>query len=63
MALTDAALRALKPADKTKKVSDAQGLFVQVEPNGSRLWRLGYRFQGKQQLLALEARTAFALRG
>jgi integrase len=62
MALTDAALRALKPADKTKKVSDAQGLFVQVEPNGSRLWRLGYRFQGKQKLLALGAYPEIGLK-
>ncbi len=53
MPLTDAALRALKPAAKTRKVADGGGLFIQVEPSGSRLWRLAYRFAGKQKLLAL----------
>jgi len=62
MALTDAALRALKPGEKTRKVSDAQGLFIQVEPNGSRLWRLGYRYQNKQKLLALGAYPEIGLK-
>jgi integrase len=61
MALTDAALRSFKPGEKTKKISDAQGLFVQVEPNGSRLWRYGYRYQGKQKLLALGAYPEISL--
>lgn len=34
-------------------MSDGAGLFLQVEPNGSKLWRLAYRFDGKQKLLAL----------
>jgi len=53
MALTDAKLRSLKGTGKTQKISDAGGLHIVVTPNGSRLWRLAYRFGGKQKLLAL----------
>lgn len=53
MALSDAALRALKPAAKVQKISDGGGLFVEVATTGSKLWRLAYRFEGKQKLLAL----------
>ncbi len=49
--LSDIKLRALKPRAKPYKVSDAEGLFVLVNPNGSRLWRCAYRFDGKQKLL------------
>lgn len=53
MKLTDAKLRSLKASDSTRKVSDGGGLHVVVTTEGSRLWRLAYRFQGKQKLLAL----------
>jgi|AMFO01.1.fsa_nt_gi Integrase len=51
--LSDAALRRLKPGPKPYKISDGRGLHLLVKPNGSCLWRLAYRFQGKQKLLAL----------
>lgn len=53
MPLSDAKLRALKAGAKPYKVSDSQGLHVLVAVSGSRLWRLAYRFAGKQKLLAL----------
>lgn len=53
MALTDAKLRSLKAATRTQKISDGGGLHIVVTPGGSRLWRLAYRFGGKQKLLAL----------
>lgn len=53
MALTDAKLRNLKGAAKAQKIADGGGLHVLVTPGGSRLWRLAYRFEGKQKLLAL----------
>lgn len=53
MPLTDATIRQLKPSGKIIKRSDGGGLFIQVAGNGSKLWRLGYRFGGKQKLLAL----------
>ncbi len=55
MPLTDAACRNLKPQAKPYKVTDSEGLFLLVNPNGSRLWRLAFRFGGKQKLLALGA--------
>lgn len=55
MALTDAALRALKPGDKPRKFADGNGLFIYVAPNGSRLWRYAYRYGGKQKLLSFGA--------
>jgi len=55
MPLTDLTCRSAKPAEKPYKKSDGGGLFLLVEKSGSRLWRLAYRFDGKQKLLALGA--------
>ena len=52
MALTDLAIRRLKPSDKAYRTSDGGGLFIEVKPNGSKLWRMAYRFNGKQKLLS-----------
>ncbi|MBU0673074.1 MAG: tyrosine-type recombinase/integrase [Proteobacteria bacterium] len=53
MALTDVAARQAKPGTKTQRKSDGGGLFLEIRPNGSKYWRLAYRFGGKQKLLAL----------
>ena len=53
VALTDTQLRNLKPDAKAYRKSDGGGLFIEVAPGGSKLWRLAYRFEGKQKLLAL----------
>jgi len=50
--LTDAKLRALKPAEKPFKVSDAHRLYVYVTPNGSKLWRMNYVYLGKNKCLS-----------
>ena len=42
-----------KPQDKTYKLSDGKGLNLEVRPNGSKYWRLSYRYQQKQKTLAL----------
>lgn len=52
MPLTDTAIRALKPGTKPYKRADGGGLNLQVNPNGSKLWRLAYRYEGKQKLLS-----------
>jgi integrase len=62
MPLTDAKLRTLKPGPKPCKVSDFEGLFVLVQPSGSCLWRLAYRFAGKQKVLALGSYPGMSLR-
>ncbi|KAB2716913.1 tyrosine-type recombinase/integrase [Brucella intermedia] len=53
MALTDAKCRAAKAADKPIKISDSGGLYLHVAPSGAKLWRLAYRFAGKQKTLAI----------
>ena len=50
--LTNIALKAFKPQDKPFKRSDGGGLFILVQPNGAKIWRFAYRFDGKQKLLS-----------
>jgi integrase len=51
--LTDVAVRKAKPSSQPRKISDGGGLHVLVQPTGSKLWRLAYRFAGKQKTLAI----------
>ncbi|MGB6194509.1 MAG: Arm DNA-binding domain-containing protein [Terracidiphilus sp.] len=53
MALTDTAVRNAKPEPKPYKMYDREGLFLLVNPGGSKLWRWRYRFDGKEKLMAL----------
>ncbi|EDK5237464.1 integrase [Salmonella enterica] len=53
MSLTDAKIRAAKPDEKPYKLADSGNMFLLVHPNGSRYWRLRYRFRGKERTLAL----------
>ncbi|WP_242124785.1 integrase arm-type DNA-binding domain-containing protein [Sphingobium sp. Sx8-8] len=53
MALTDTAIRNSKPKAKPYKVTDSQGLYLLVNPKGSKLWRLKYRMNGVERKLAL----------
>ncbi|WP_305989285.1 integrase arm-type DNA-binding domain-containing protein [Roseibium sp. MMSF_3544] len=55
MPLTDRQIRSLKTPEKPKKISDGGGLHLLHNPNGSKLWRLSYRFADKQKTLALGA--------
>ncbi|HGB9810202.1 TPA: tyrosine-type recombinase/integrase [Escherichia coli] len=61
MSLTDAKIRTLKPSDKPFKVSDSHGLYLLVEPGGSRHWYLKYRISGKESRIALGAYPAISL--
>ncbi|MEQ1552404.1 Arm DNA-binding domain-containing protein [Sphingorhabdus sp.] len=47
MPLTETAAKNAKPREQAFKLSDGGGLFLLVQPNGSKLWRLKYRFEGK----------------
>lgn len=53
MPLTDTAIRNAKPRSGPFKISDGGGLHLLIQTSGSRLWRLAYRFAGKQKTLAL----------
>jgi hypothetical protein len=59
--LTDTACRNLKPKATPYKKGDGGGLRLFVQPNGSKLWRLAYRFGGKQKELAFGAYPATTL--
>jgi integrase len=50
--LSDVAIRTAKPRDKPYKLSDGGGLYVTVQAGGGKLWRLKYRFCGKEKLLS-----------
>ena len=52
MPLTDIAIRQAKATEKPFKLSDGGGLHLLVTPTGGKLWRLAYRFDGKQRKLA-----------
>jgi hypothetical protein len=52
MPLTDTALRKAKPAAGLVKLSDGGGLQLHLHPNGSKYWKLAYRYDGKQKKLA-----------
>lgn len=53
MTLTDKACKNAQPQEKPYKKADGAGLYLQVMPNGSKYWRLKYRYLGKEKVLAL----------
>lgn len=53
MPLTDAAARQAKPGTTPTKLSDGHGLYLLVNPSGSKLWRWKYRHLGKEKLMPL----------
>jgi integrase len=50
--LTDATIRTSKGRDRPYKLTDGGGLYLQVTPGGSKLWRMRYEFGGKEKLLS-----------
>jgi integrase len=61
MPLKAVAVRNAKPSDKPRKLSDGGGLHLLIQPTGGKLWRLAYRFAGKQKTLALGVYPAVSL--
>jgi len=53
MPLSDTAIRNAKPGTKPVKLADGGGLYLLLNPSGTRWWRLKYRFGGKEKLLSL----------
>ena len=68
--LTDTAIRtakpgvtpAGKPTAKPYKMGDSGGLYLEVTPSGGKLWRLKFRFGGKEKRLALGAYPVITLK-
>ena len=53
MPLTIVAINHAKPKDKTYRLYDEKGLYLEVTKSGGKLWRLKYRFGGKEKRLAI----------
>ncbi len=52
MKLNDKACKNKKPTDKPVKMADGGGLFLLVQPNGKKYWRMKYRYMNKERLLS-----------
>lgn len=52
MPLSDTAIRAAKPSEKTQRLFDGGGLYLEVAPSGGKWWRLKYRFGGKEKRIS-----------
>jgi integrase len=61
--LSDAAIRVAKPQKKPYKLTDGRGLHLLINPNGSRLWRMQYRYVGKQRMVAFGSYDPFGREG
>lgn len=48
--LSDSAIKAAKPKESLYKLTDGQGLYLDIKPNGAKLWRFKYRFGGKDMV-------------
>jgi len=65
MPLTDIAIKNAKPGAKATRLSDGDGLYLVIAPNGSKpskLWRLRFTFQGKEGMISLGKYPAVGLK-
>lgn len=62
MPLTNTAVRNALPAPKANRLYDSGGLYLEVTPAGGKLWRLKYRYGGKEKRLALGAYPSVSLK-
>ena len=62
MALTDTTIRKAKLGPKPWKLADEKGLYLLVNPNGSKLWRFKFRVNGREKKLALGAYPDLSLK-
>lgn len=53
MSLTNIDIKNARPRDKNYRIYDEKGLYLEVTPAGGKLWRLKYRFGGKEKRLAI----------
>jgi hypothetical protein len=53
MALTDVACKQAKPREKTYRMYDTRGLYLEVAPRGGKWWRLKYRLGGREKRVSL----------
>lgn len=53
MSITNTACKEAKPTTKPFKLTDSHGLYLEVKPNGSKLWRYRYKIGGKENVYAI----------
>lgn len=53
MPLTDTEIRKTAPRETQYRLADGGGMYLEVKPSGAKYWRLKYRFNGKEKVLAL----------
>jgi len=53
MSLTDTQIRSFKPSSKRQRFADGGGLFLEILPSGKKVFRLAYRFGGKQRTIVI----------
>jgi len=53
MPLKDTRIKNAKPKDKPYKLTDGDGMYIEIRPNGSKLWRLRYRLHGKESVFSI----------
>jgi len=62
LALTDTRIRSLRPRDKTYRVVDQRGLYLQITPAGGKLWQFRYRMEGVEKKLSIGSYPEIGLR-
>jgi integrase len=62
MSLRDTEIRAFQPGATPYRKADSGGLYLEIFPNGSKLWRWKFRVAGKEKRLALGAYPAISLK-
>ena len=60
--LNDAKVRTAKPRQKPYKLTDGHRLYLLVKPNGSKLWKWNYSYDGKQKTMAFGIHPMVSLR-
>ena len=53
MPLTNTEIKNAQPKKKPYKMADGEGMYLLVKPNGTKLWRLKYRVEGKENVFAI----------
>lgn len=62
MKLTDTRCRNIKPNVKHQKLFDGGGLYLEVTPTGSKIWKLKYRFLKKEKKLSIGSYPIISLK-
>lgn len=62
MPLTDPVVKLAKPKDKPYRLTDGEGMYLEVSPKGGKYWRMKYRFGGKEKRLSIGVYPATPLK-